>query len=101
MLAQPLALMVEDGNERDGRLEVGRSGGEDFLEYLVRTFFQQTELVDVGLSRMLVLGIGWGCHAGLLGYCDVGHRQSMMSLCLYFVERGLFSQIAAMKGRGG
>ena len=52
--------MVEDGNERDGRLEVGRSGGEDFLEYLVRTFFQQTELVDVGLSRMLVLGIGWG-----------------------------------------
>ena len=36
-----------------------RSGGEDFLEYLVRTFFQQTELVDVGPSRMLVLGIGW------------------------------------------
>ena len=52
----------------DGRLEVGRSGGEDFLEYLVRTFFQQTELVDVGLSRMLVLGIGWGAmlDSGLL-----------------------------------
>lgn len=91
--AKPLALVVEDGNERDWRLEVGCSGGEDFLEYLVRTFFQQSELVDVGLPGMLVRGIGWGCHAGLLGYCDVGHRQSMMSLCLYFVERGLFPRL--------